>query len=124
MAEVENTLTAGLLSLAQNSPNAIGRALYEFAHDRVLTKAKELTPVDYGTLRDSGIVDDPTITATKISVEIGFGGGAAHYAIYVHEDLEAQHEVGQAKFLSTAMDEASGDFVDYVSAHIARALGM
>lgn len=35
----------------------------------------------------------------NVSVFVGFGQS---YALYVHEDLEARHKVGQAKFLETA----------------------
>lgn len=125
----ENTMSAGFAALIAAAPKEIARAVYEFAEGEVLPVAKERTPVDYGTLRDSGVVSQPKIKGVNqhvdnISVEIGFGGAAAHYAIYVHEDLDAKHEVGQAKFLSSAMDEASGKFVEVVSANVARALGM
>lgn len=121
---LENTLSAGLNGLANETRQAFARALYEFAHTYVLTPAQERTPVDYGTLKGSGLVDQPKINADSIIVEVGFGGAAAHYAIYVHEDLDAKHEVGQAKFLSSAMDEAAGKFTDVVGAYVARALGM
>ena len=65
----------------------------------IMTKAKELTPVALGTLRASGHVKTPQMTGTKISITLGFGGPAAPYAIYVHEDLIKYHPVGQAKFL-------------------------
>ena len=120
----ENTMSAGFAALIGAAPQEMARAVYEFAQGEVLPVAKERTPVDYGILRDSGVVEQPQIKGNVISVKIGFGGGAAHYAIYVHEDLDAKHEVGQAKFLSSSMDEASGKFVDFVSANLARALGM
>lgn len=123
MAAFENTLTAGLIAAAKMAPDAMERALYEFAQG-VMTVAKERTPVDEGTLKSSGVVDLPVRHGDDISVLLGFGGAAASYAIYVHEDMEAKHEVGQAKFLSSALDDASGHFIDEVSANFARAMGM
>ena len=128
MKVIENTLVHGLTDLMKKEPQAAGRAVYEFAQGEVLPVAKERTPVDYGTLRDSGIVDLPVIKEglglTLITVAIGFGGGAAHYAIWVHEDLEAKHEVGQAKFLESAMNDKAQEFIEIVGANLARALGM
>lgn len=70
---------------------------------RTLTKAKGYTPVKTGALRGSGRVevlqDDPFV------IEIMFGGPLAPYAPRVHEDLNAHHRVGQAKFLARAVTE-------------------
>jgi hypothetical protein len=41
-----------------------------------------------------------TTSGGNITVEVGY---AAPYAIYVHEDLQAHHTVGEAKFLSKAV---------------------
>lgn len=121
---VENTMTAGLYAAAQKVPGALGRALYEFAQTHVMAVAKDRTPVEYGTLRDSGLVEHPKTSGGTTSVTVGFGSAAAHYAIYVHEDLTAHHDVGQAKFLESAINEASAIFIEDVSARLARALGM
>lgn len=123
MKIVENTLAAGLMALEGAVPEAMGTALYEFAEGDLLPLAKERTPVDYGILRDSGLVKLPKITKDGVTVEIGFGGGAAHYALWVHEDLEAKHEVGQAKFLESAINDLAGSFLPTVAANLARVLG-
>lgn len=70
------------------------------AAEKIMTKAKQLTPVDTGALRSSGLV-----TAKGKGAELSFGGAASSYAIYVHENLRAAHPVGQAKFLETALNE-------------------
>jgi len=72
--------------------------LYQSA-EIVMTAAKELTPVDTGALRASGHVQEPKIEGGTVSVELGFGGPSVDYAEIVHEDLNANHAVGQAKFL-------------------------
>lgn len=72
----------------------------------IMGQAKVLCPVDTGTLRNSGYVKPPVIEGNSITVVLGFGGAAKEYAIYVHENLNAVHPVGQAKFLSTPLNDA------------------
>lgn len=123
MPPVENTITPNLVALLKQAPKALERSIYEFGQTHVMVPAKEYTPVDYGTLRDSGLVDKPVSDNDSISVTLGFGGAAAAYAIYVHEDLDAKHDVGQAKFLQRALDEGAATFTAIVSANFARAIG-
>jgi len=61
-------------------------------------EAKGLAPVDTGALKNSGF----TRKSGALAVEVGF---SAAYAIFVHENLEAHHHVGQAKFLQTPIDQ-------------------
>lgn len=58
-----------------------------------MTAAKRITPVatpelsgySGGALRASGHVKLPEVEPGGITVELGFGGAAAPYAVYVHE---------------------------------------
>lgn len=89
----------------------------------VAGEAKKRTPVDTGRLRasiawaagptprthdDSAQGQDGTLV--RSSYVVGAARGEAHvgsnveYAPYVHEDLDAYHAVGQAKFIETAFD--------------------
>lgn len=43
--------------------------------------------------------------ATKLSKAVGYVGYSAEYANYVHENMEAFHRVGQAKYLTTAINK-------------------
>lgn len=62
------------------------------------------TPIEYGALRGSHEVIGPNADGRDIEVEITVGGPSAEYAIYVHEDLEANHpRGGEAKFLENAV---------------------
>lgn len=79
----------------------MSRILYKRAN-AVLHAALLLVPVDLGTLRASGLVEPPIIEGTKVTVIVAFGGPAASYAYIVHEDLEAFHDDGQAKYLEVA----------------------
>jgi hypothetical protein len=65
----------------------VGRALYQFAED-VMTESKLRVPVLTGTLMSTGHVDPPKTEGGKVVVDMGYGGPAAPYALYVHEALE------------------------------------
>lgn len=51
----------------------------------VLNQSKKQVPYEFGALMNSGAVERPVVTGDQISVEITYGGAAAHYAMYVHE---------------------------------------
>lgn len=85
-----------------------------------MTEAKERTPVRYGVLRASGTVELARVEGKGVSVRMFFGGAAKAYAIHVHENLEAFHRVGQAKFLESVVLESRR----YMAARVARRLGM
>jgi len=58
-----------------------------------------LTPIDTGKLRKSAYVRKNKDDRTTIVYDVGY---SADYALYVHENLNANHPIGQAKFLQTA----------------------
>lgn len=68
---------------------SIGRA--------ILGKAIELAPIETGFLRASG-----TVYTYSNSIRIIF---ECPYATYVHENVNIQHPIGQAKFLETAAQD-------------------
>lgn len=91
--------------LAASMPHDIARALYEEA----LIEEKEMrqrTPVDQGPLRASLVTHKPVFSGRNISVQIEAGGPAAPYALFVHEDTDAYHKVGQAKFIESVIRES------------------
>lgn len=87
----------------------LGRAMYEWAQV-ILRDTLPVTPIEYGTLRASGHVTFPAYPSTTIvEVTIGFGGPAAPYAIYVHENPEAYHRPPtRSKFLESTFLDAAG----------------
>jgi len=108
MAELQGTdqLMRRLRRIADTAPDEFGRALFEEA----LVEEKESrrrTPVDTGTLRATHETSRPKVTFRGIEVTIQVGGPAAPYAAAVHEDLEAFHKVGQAKFLESTIMQSS-----------------
>jgi len=104
-----------ITEFAERFPREAAGALYAVALE-IENVSKERTPVRYGILRashETKIEMEPEIRAT-----IEVGGPSAPYAWYVHEDMEAHHEVGQAKFLESAMMEAGSDLPRRLAAHI------
>lgn len=96
-----------LRQLANSVPRVVADALYEEAKIE-MKEAKRRTPVLTGALRDSGMVMKPEVSVSnEISVTLSFGVPGPYYAIYVHENLEAVHETGQAKFLESTILESA-----------------
>lgn len=103
-----------LADLVQNAKEGSVKAVYREA-ETDMTISKRKVPVDTGTLRSTGHVEQPTMIADLASVELGYGGPAGDgqnvgYAVIVHEDLSMSHSHGQAKYLEEPMREeiASG----------------
>lgn len=79
-------------------------------------EVKRRTPVDKGPLRASVHVVGPIRIGRTIRTMIVAGGPAAPYAVFVHEDLEAFHKVGQAKFIESVIRESR----PHMAARVAR----
>ncbi len=108
-----------LEGLAKRMPNEVARALYEEAQ---VEKAESMrrTPVRTGALRASHEVSKPNVSGREISVVISVGGVAAPYAVVVHENLEALHNPGQAKFLESTLMESK----PFMAARIAKRISL
>ena len=98
-------------------PTEIGKALYAEAQIEK-TESMRRTPVDEGTLKASHHVTAPETKGGVTSVHIRVGGAAAPYAVYVHEDLEANHTTGQAKFLESTLKESAPHILNRVARRI------
>lgn len=114
-------IRAALAALAAAAPEAAAKALYAEAED-IMADAKGRTPVDTGALQASGHVQPPAVSATRVTVTLGFGGAAVPYAAIVHEDLHAHHTVGEAKFLERAVDAARNGMEARLAAALEAAL--
>lgn len=99
--------------------------------ENIVGKAKQQTPVNFGTLRASGHVQGPDFTGNTATVVMGFGGPAGignhqgdtndkkvGYAVIVHEQTGARHKVGNRKYLELPMLEA----VNGMASRIAKGL--
>jgi len=114
-----DAIAARLARLARALPQAVAAALFEEAQIE-MTEARERTPVDTGALRASGMVHQPSIDGGDISVALTFGSTAVGYAVQVHEDLDAFHPVGQAKFLESTLNESR----PHIPARVARRIDL
>jgi hypothetical protein len=95
-----------LLRLANKIPDEVGRALFQETEVET-TEAKRRCPVDEGTLRGTIHSVGPIRQWRTIYTLITCGGPAAPYAVYVHENLDAFHKVGQAKFIESVILESA-----------------
>jgi hypothetical protein len=98
-------MKARLKTLIKRFPDEVGRALY-IETGTETTEVKRRTPVDKGTLRASIHQVGPIRNGRTIYTLIVAGGPAAPYAIFVHEDLDAFHKVGQAKYIESVILES------------------
>jgi len=136
-------LQANLVAIHQRVGRRLGPALRAEAEIE-MTESKRRVPVDTGALRASGHVEGPEgrtrqmlqfgggrssgrgstrfaagpAVGADVSVRLVYGGPAAGYAVAVHENVEAFHRVGEAKFLERPLNESA----PFMAARIARRL--
>jgi hypothetical protein len=111
-------------------PDEVGRALYQETQIEN-TEVKKRTPVDKGILRGTVHAIGPMRSGNRIWTLIVCGGPAAPYAIWVHENLRADHSkpskhggprtvIGQAKFLESVILESR----PYIAARVSRRIDL
>ncbi len=98
----------------------------------VATDAKRRTPVDTGALRSTlHRRDGQDLARQALEQWVVAGplpsnaidtGPANKYAIAVHENLQARHKVGEAKYLQNAMNSLAGMMEKIVGRAIKKAL--
>ena len=96
------TMTKNLKTILKRHPDRVAEALYAEAKIE-LAEAQRRVPVDTGYLKSRGLVTKPVRKGQVVSVQILFD---APYAVVVHEDLEAFHRTGQAKYLESVINES------------------
>ena len=79
------------------------------------TMPKGLVP---GTLRASGLVGEPVIDNTTISVTLSYGGAALAYAVVQHERHDFFHTNGQSNYLASVLNESRPYMAARVAARI------
>lgn len=85
--------------------NQLARAVYEEASVELLEVVRR-TPLLHGPLRASERLDGPHFEGDNVYVMIVAGGPSAPYAVYVHENEEADHPIGQDHFISSVLEES------------------
>lgn len=66
--------------------------------EAIIADAQVHCPVEWGTLQGSGTVDDSRLDQGEVTM--GFN---TNYAAAVHENMDAHHSQGEAKFLENAV---------------------
>lgn len=106
-----------LTAFARQFPDHAAQAL-RIETEIEATECKRRTPVDTGALRASIHVEGPDREYRTLRTSIVAGGVAAPYAIIVHEDLEAFHKVGQAKYIESVILESRPYMADRIAKRI------
>jgi hypothetical protein len=88
--------------------------------EHVIGDAQEITPVKFGTLQASGTTQPIKVEGESVTKELGFN---TDYAAAVHENLEAHHDVGQAKFLTTSLQQNAGKLGPFIANAVKGATG-
>lgn len=97
-----------LEEMKERYAEAVAAAVYERLQG-IIGLSQRMVPVDTGRLRASAFVTSPMAQGTALKFVIGYG---TEYAVFVHEDTDATHNVGESKFLQKAVDRRSADFLD------------
>ena len=101
-------LTNRLNRSASQISDTVQNALLDCGND-LQQKAVDITPVDTGALRASAFTEAES--GSNPSVIVGY---TEEYAIFVHENLEAHHNNGQAKFLEQPLRENADRYAEHV----------
>lgn len=117
----KDKLIANMHNVLVREPEVLARAMY-VEGESIITDAKNECPVRYGVLRASGHVQEPVIGDRIVTVKLGFGGPAAPYAVFVHENLEASHAVGKAKFLEDPMNRHAATMLQRIGEEVSVSL--
>lgn len=110
---------AQLKKLQVFSPNEFARALSQEAQIEVKA-CKQVTPVKTGALRASIHLEGPEREGRTIRAWIVAGGPTVDYALIVHEDLDAFHGNGEAKYIERPLRESA----PYMAARIAKRIDL
>lgn len=93
--------------------------------ERELALSQPQVPVHTGALKATGRVEPMgSMGSGEFSVGIVYGSGEVDYAVQVHEDLEAHHPQGKAKYLEDPVREEwnSGRAAEFMAAEIERSV--
>jgi hypothetical protein len=106
----QGQMAAKLRQISRNFPDRVARAEYDELQFLV-PKMQARTPVDMrsnaphpGRLRNGIHVEEPEIRRNVITTIVATSANAP-YAVYVHENPDAHHTVGQWKFMQSVLDE-------------------
>ena len=104
--------------IAREFPSRVEQSLRVEAELVMTESKKSFVPVDTGALRSSGHVQPVERRGRELSVTLAFGGPAAPYAIFVHEDPDAHHPVGSWKYLEIPLRAAIPGMARRIAAEV------
>lgn len=116
--------TERLLDLFGDKAAKAMRGILYREGEAIMAESKRQVPVLTGTLRDSGHVQPPSESSGELSVVLGYGGPAAPYALYQHEEMTLHHKEGNAKFLAGPFYAAKPTMDDRFAAELRTELGV
>ena len=94
--EVLKNLNKEIRAIEGRTENGMLLAAYLF-----LRTSRARTPVDTGNLKGGHYI----VTAKTLRGYVAELGVMADYAVPVHENMEAKHPTGQAKFMESAIED-------------------
>lgn len=123
-------MISAIKKVAEKFPDTVAAALYKEAQIEV-TEMKKRTPVDTrpnasyphqraphpGQLRNSIHAEKPERHGKTIGITIATGKEAP-YAVFVHEDPDAHHYVGEWKFMESVLRESQPHMARRIAARI------
>lgn len=107
-----------LEQFAVGLPGEMRKALRQVAKEGVYADSQEDCPVKEGHLKRSGKLAVSASERSGTTARVTYGGGEAPYALIVHEDLEARHDNGKAKFLEEPLHRRAPTFPADVAANL------
>ncbi|MDD3960070.1 MAG: hypothetical protein PHF65_07765 [Oscillospiraceae bacterium] len=120
----DDILMANLRVQQDKMNHQVAKALQK-AGGEIIRVAIPKTPLKTGELRKRSFNEGPLLKDEVYSQVVGYekfgadweSGGKA-YAVEVHEDLEARHKIGGAKFLERAVDETAPKLGKYLQKEV------
>jgi len=104
----------------KNMTNGVADALRKSGGE-VIRVAEPKTPIETGELRRRAFNEGPLKSGKNHVQVVGYEKHAGEwdknraYAVPVHENMQAKHPTGEAKFLEHAVEEVSGDLLAYMA---------
>lgn len=99
----------------------------------IMAESQDIVPVEFGTLKRSGMVEQPVVDGDSATVTLGYGYGtevgpdgemAVQYAVYVHEIERYKHAPPTTwKYLERPAAEYGGKLAPTINAEIKTRIG-
>lgn len=77
-----------MIRAGESTGEVLGRALKEEGDD-IFRETQEQVPFQFGSLRASGRVTGPIVSANDVILMLSYGNTAVQYALYQHEGARA-----------------------------------